>query len=126
MLSLNTLIYYKSILLRGHIVPTSSIATIRSNFLKLPSLATEEAMVDEKVEMSNDTETFTSISSNDPKYVQELTQYVQNLLESIQSKFQNMSDQILSRIDEMGNRIDDLEKNIGDLMTQAGVEGSEK
>lgn len=100
-------------------------------------------MVDSKVDMSSDGDSYNSLTTNDPKNVQELTQYVsvpvfwrillimllsqvQSLLQTIQDKFQNMSDQILTRIDEMGNRIDDLEKNIGDLMTQAGVEGSEK
>jgi hypothetical protein len=33
-------------------------------------------MVDDKVEMNNDTETFTATNTNDPKNVQELTQYV--------------------------------------------------
>lgn len=35
-------------------------------------------MVDDKVEMNNDndSETYTSLSTNDPKNVQELTQYV--------------------------------------------------
>lgn len=33
-------------------------------------------MVDDKVEMNNDTESFTSANTNDPKNVQELTQYV--------------------------------------------------
>ncbi|GLV37889.1 uncharacterized protein CBL_06409 [Carabus blaptoides fortunei] len=68
-------------------------------------------MVDDKVEMDNETENYST---------------VQTLLQSFQDKFQTMSDQILTRIDEMGNRIDDLEKNIADLMTQAGVEGPDK
>lgn len=33
-------------------------------------------MVDDKVEMNNDSETFTTANPNDPKNVQELTQYV--------------------------------------------------
>lgn len=33
-------------------------------------------MVDEKIEMNNDTETYTTANTNDPKNVQELTQYV--------------------------------------------------
>lgn len=33
-------------------------------------------MVDDKVEMNNDSETFTTANTNDPKNVQELTQYV--------------------------------------------------
>lgn len=105
-------------------------------------------MVDDKVEMDNETENYSTVSTSDPKNVQELTQFVstcihnltislfifvkfrceqvQTLLQSFQDKFQTMSDQILTRIDEMGNRIDDLEKNIADLMTQAGVEGPDK
>lgn len=100
-------------------------------------------MVDNKVDMNSDGDSYNSLTTNDPKNVQELTQYVshyfvkksfiistdiqvQSLLQTIQDKFQNMSDQILTRIDEMGNRIDDLEKNIGELMTQAGIEGTEK
>lgn len=33
-------------------------------------------MVDDKVEMNNDSETYSTASTNDPKNVQELTQYV--------------------------------------------------
>lgn len=33
-------------------------------------------MVDDKVEMNNETESYSSINTNDPKNVQELTQYV--------------------------------------------------
>lgn len=33
-------------------------------------------MVDDKVEMNNDSESYTSANTNDPKDVQELTQYV--------------------------------------------------
>ncbi|KRT78942.1 hypothetical protein AMK59_6659, partial [Oryctes borbonicus] len=117
--------------------PTSYLMRLRSTITKtnqpnslfyrhFPYFPTYSAMVDDKVEMNNDSEAYATANTNDPKNVQELTQYVQSLLQTIQDKFQNMSEQILSRIDEMGNRMEDLEKNIGDLMTQAGVESGDK
>ncbi|KAK4310778.1 hypothetical protein Pmani_017679 [Petrolisthes manimaculis] len=77
-------------------------------------------------DVRNDADMAVSVTSPDPKNVQELTQYVTVLLQQMQERFQTMSDQIITRIDEMGNRIDDLERNIADLMTQAGPEEVDK
>lgn len=43
---------------------------------KLTLNSTTRIMVDDKVEMNNDSESYTSANTNDPKDVQELTQYV--------------------------------------------------
>lgn len=44
-------------------------------------------MVDDKVEMNNDSENYATANSNDPKNVQELTQYVSAFGPNLNLKF---------------------------------------